>query len=241
VALRNIHQKRRQPQIVFAGVVLLAIAAAAFVYSGNNKQEEFIADVFAPDASFDDAPNNINEMLFRGVSDEYIFLYGKDIAGGVERTIEVDMTPDGHKARLAIRRETPNGTRIMAIANNIGQNFVLDIVGESEQHAFDEWWEMREGYYAQITAVDLDGNGIKEIVVSVGNASYDMITYIYKFTNSFDEPFVLVGSIYGQQYMELKHGSIFVPIGSQGYFDSYKYDKGILYKYDSDGKLKEVG
>lgn len=154
-------------------------------------------------------------------SDEWIFLDGEAIIDGEQKKMECDLDGDGNFEYFLISRDSPNGTKVLAVAQQLGLNLAYDI---NLSNAFDEFGHPKENYGIQVTCYDLDKDGIKEIIVSVGNQSYEMESIIYRYTKSIDNPFELVAYIDGQEKMYIKEdGAIIAPYGSQGLFEEYRY------------------
>lgn len=117
---------------------------------------------------------------------------------------------------------------IVGCYNNRGYNFVSDFSREINY----------ETDKLQISCVDLDRDGEKEIIVSVGDGFSSLETLIYKFVPDSSDLFELHGRIGGQQkmYIDIKKGNIVAPYGSQGLYDEYIYwDKKVWSEEPLDG------
>ncbi len=182
--------------------------------------------------------NEYEGVLLMIYSDEWIFLDDESIMCGEDRKMECDLDGDGVFEYFSIGRESPNGTKILAVGQNVGYNLVHDV---SISDAFEEFGHPINGYGFQVTCFDLDNDGIKEVILSTGNQSYEMESIIYRYTKSIDKPFELVGHIEGQTKMYIEDdGTITAPFGSQGLFTDYKYLNKNLYKVEADGGLTKL-
>ena len=172
-------------------------------------------------------------ILVMAHSDEWIFLDSKGILEGKHEEMECDLDGNGDFGYLSISRDSPNGTKVSAVAQQIGLNLAYDI---ELDNAFDGFGHLEEGYGIQVTCYDLDNDGIKEVIVSTGNQSHEMQSIIYRYTKSADNPFEIVALIDGQEKMYIEdNGIITVPYGSKGLFDEYKYYNKSLYEVDMEG------
>jgi len=183
-------------------------------------------------------------LLLQGADKETIALDGAAISRGESRTMDVDVMGDGIKEGFIIERGSPNGTRILGIIGQHGQLFEHEFLeyGPGKYNAFDEYGELRNGYYAQITCYDLDGDGIKEVLVSVGDKSVQMETLIYRPTNEDrHDPFRLVGRVFSGKYIYIDKDHAIVSPDEYGGI-SYKaiYKNGQLYEIDETGEIVET-
>ena len=169
-------------------------------------------------------------ILVMTYNDEWIFLDSKNILEGKHKEMECDLDGNGDLGFFSIGSDSPNGTKVLAVAQQIGFNFAYDI---ELDNAFDDFDNLEEGYGIQVTCYDLDNDGIREIIVSVGNQSYEMQSVVYRYTKSKDNPFEIVAYIDGQEKMHIEDdGTIIAPYGSQGMFNEYKYSNSISpYEY----------
>lgn len=180
---------------------------------------------------------------------DYIILDGASISKGESKKLNMDVTGNGQKETFIIERDSPNGTKIMGICGNYGQHFIYDFMGygsEGKYHEFEgfggyDYDELSDDFYAQITCYDLDGDGIKEILVSVGNKRDQMQTLIYHPTGAnIKEPFKLIDNIPGEANMYINYGdnAIVVPYGDMGFFSEYIYKNGKLHEMDTTGQIR---
>lgn len=97
-----------------------------------------------------------------------------------------------------------------------------------------------ERYKIQISCVDLDEDGKKEIFVSIGNGSSELETLIYYFVYESNRKFELCGRLYGQEkmYVDINAGTIKTPYGSQGLYEEYKFWNKKVWRLEPDARNK---
>ena len=143
-----------------------------------------------------------------------------------EGEIKVDLDNDGQKEEIVFGDSedglyfnyyNPTKDKFQfLLSNDLSQN------PEEVNYYFDNGETRKEVSY-QITPLDLDNDGIKEIIFS----AYDptdfglaLHSFIWKEIN---ENYQYIGNIEGQTYMYFDKDaqSIIVPIGSQGLYEEY--------------------
>jgi hypothetical protein len=174
-----------------------------------------------------------NDILFDTHTNDFIFIKGKDITlDGNNAHMETDMNNDGVNEKFTIRLDHPNGTEVMYYGDKSAAN-LLDILINNPleySNAFDDYGNPKEDYYYQISCYDLDNDGIKEIILSVGDMSIDEVSLIYRLTDSTD-PIMYVGAAGGQQSMYISpENHIYAPYGTVGLFNDYIYKDKRLYE-----------
>lgn len=173
------------------------------------------------------------DILFDTHTDDYIYIEGKSITlDGNNAHMETDMNNDGTKEKFTIRLGHPNGTEVMYYGDKSAAN-LLDILINNpleNSDAFDDIGSPNPDYYFQLSCYDLDNDGTKEIILSMGDMSTNETSLIYRITDSSDVPVMYVGSIGGQQSMYITlENHIYVPYGTVGLFDDYIYTDERLY------------
>ena len=193
-------------------LILISICALSFGCTDNKKAE---SRKQTPTENQKKAYDN----LFDIGNDNFIICSTSDIAEG--KSISIDLDNDGIEEVLSIGLNHPNGFRILGIKNGCG----IHLLAKGCENAYDEFQDLNEGYYVQVSHVDLDNDGIHEVLVSLGDKLTEMVTAIYKICDTEDDPFKLIGTLDGQSKMYLKDNHIIIPIGSQGLYDEYIYDR----------------
>ena len=178
-----------------------------------------------------------NQKLFRTtLGDNYAYVASNSNENVIEKEIEVDLDNNGKKEKISFG---DNGDGIYFDYYNPTKDklqFLLsnDLLQNPKEvnYYFDNGWIRKDVSY-QITVLDLDNDGIKEIIFS----AYDPIdsgvashSFIWKVIN---EEYRYIGNIPGQTYMyfDIDRQSIIVPIGTQGLYKEYKLENQ---------KIKEV-
>ena len=189
----------------------------------------------------DDDPftSKIEDGLLRHYGDapfNAVIVSGEDIMRGESKELRGWVWRPGcnDDVTFVIRRGSPNMTDIVVFINdNVGLNWSSQYFSEaSTSVGFNEWGDLLEGYYLQLTLYDLDLNGTKELIVSVGNKSWNMQTTVFQYTGIPEAPFSPIGTIDGQEYMWLDDGKMVAPYGSQGLFEVYDVQDGEIVRKD---------
>lgn len=92
----------------------------------------------------------------------------------------------------------------------------------------DQFGDLNEGCYIQISYYDLDNDNKEELIVTIGDMLISSVSAIYKVRRSSSSPFVYLGQFDGQGDLYLDGKTIIVPIGSQGLYLAYKVLGGKL-------------
>jgi hypothetical protein len=82
-------------------------------------------------------------------------------------------------------------------------------------------------YDIQVTVLDLDEDGVNEVLLSIGDGVSDMETAIFRVSSEGTE---FVDAIWGQSYIQAaQRGKLHAPFGGQGLSNNYTYIDGVLY------------
>jgi hypothetical protein len=169
-----------------------------------------------------------DNLLYEGNCSTYINIDSVSLNDGKQVNLKVDINNDKDDESFTITRDTPNGIKILGFKGKYG----CGLDDFKSVSAFDEYGELLNGYSIQLTCSDLDKDNIDEILVSVGDSLIDMETLVYRLSNEKETPFILAGSILGQDkiYFDAEEYSIYSPYGSQGLADIYKFESGIIHQ-----------
>jgi len=191
----------------------------------SNKIENVVTDI------------SDNQKLFRTtLGDNYAYVASNSNENVIEKEIEVDLDNNGKKEKISFG---DNGDGIYFDYYNPTKDklqFLLsnDLLQNPKEvnYYFDNGWIRKDVSY-QITVLDLDNDGIKEIIFSAYDpidSGVDSHSFIWKVIN---EEYRYIGNIPGQTYMyfDIDRQSIIVPIGTQGLYKEYKLENQ---------KIKEV-
>lgn len=186
-------------------------------------EEEIITDI------------NDEQKLFRTTLGEgtYAYIASNSNEKVIEGEIKVDLDNDGQKEEIVFGDSedglyfnyyNPTKDKFQfLLSNDLSQN------PEEVNYYFDNGETRKEVSY-QITPLDLDNDGIKEIIFS----AYDptdfglaLHSFIWKEIN---ENYQYIGNIEGQTYMYFDKDtqSIIVPIGSQGLYQEYMIENSYI-------------
>lgn len=173
------------------------------------------------------------DILFDTHTDDYIYIEGKSITlDGNNAHMETDMNNDGTKEKFTIRLGHPNGMEVMYYGDTSAASLLDILINNPLQNssAFDDYGDPNPDYYFQLSCYDLDNDGVKEIILSMGDMSIDEVSLIYRLTDSKDVPLMYVGSIGGQQNMYITpENHIYAPYGTVGLINDYIYKDKRLY------------
>ena len=178
-------------------------------------------------------PVRQQKLLFEAPGQNAIIMSAKQLYKPQELDLNVKYSAKA-SGFFVLKPNTPLGSGFETTAV-CGQNGVDLLAGLSQQqllgdgymNGIDDQGNLKDSYYVQMSAFDLDKDGVREVLVFVGNRLSELRAYIFRFTGG-QEPFKFVGAIDGQSQMSFDKGSIISPVGTQGIFDEYKYSKGKL-------------
>lgn len=152
-----------------------------------------------------------------------------------EKTIHADLDFDGKKETIIIRSDYA-GVKVLGFKGKYGADLLSDKkifydarTRELLDLGFNESGELENGYYIQVSYIDLNNDHKYEVLISIGNKQSEMITAIYKVRDAEGDSFKLMGIIEGQSKMRLDGNHIIAPYGSQGLFEEYIYMTEIGY------------
>ena len=195
-------------------------------------EEEIITDI------------NDEQKLFRTTLGEGTYAYVASNSGEnvIEREIKVDLDNDGKKEEIYFGDDgdgiyfnyyNPTKDKIQFLLDNRGTENP-----ETVNYYFDNGWIRIEVSY-QVTVLDLDNDGIKEIIFS----AYDptdfglaLHSFIWKEING---EYKYIGEIPGQffMYFDKDTQSIIVPIGSQGLYQEYMIENSYIVEVELSKKI----
>lgn len=183
------------------------------------------------------------QKLFRTTLDEetYAYVASNSNENMIEREIKVDLDNDGKKEEIYFGDDgdgiyfnyyNPTKDKIQFLLSNESSKNP-----EIADYYFDNGWIRREVSY-QVTVLDLDNDGIKEIIFS----AYDptdfglaLHSFIWKEING---EYRYIGNISGQTYMyfDTDRQNIIVPIGSQGLSSEYRIENNKIVEFSENEK-----
>ncbi len=175
-------------------IILLGIIILSFIVQGNNQ-------------------------IFKSNSKEYFIIKGKNIVN--QKRLVTSLDKSNSKYEILIGLDYPNGT-ILNLKNQENKkiigNLLIDIPPqESLSDYFDNWGSPLEEVIYQVTVLDLNNDGEKEIILTMFNPEYvvGLVSYIWTKDR-------YIGEIKGGgSYMEVQNNHIIAPFGSQRLFEEY--------------------
>ena len=152
---------------------------------------------------------DLTELMIKVPTDVILF---SSFVDGKMMSCYINLT---QKVDFYVKEASQGEWRINGCYGNRGFNFINDFLKDIDY----------ETDKLQISCVDLDGDGEKEIVVSVGDGLSSLEALIYRFVPDSANIFDLCGRIDGQQEMciDIKKGTITAPFGGQGMYNEYIY------------------
>lgn len=214
----------------------------------STKEENSTNDIKTKNTNAD---ANDNKKLFRTTLGElnYVYISSNSNENTINREIKIDLDNDGEKEEINFGDD---GDGIyFSYYNPIKDKvqFLLDNEGsrnpETVNYYFDAGWIRKDVDY-QITALDLDDDGIKEIIFSAYDKENSIIalhSYIWKKRN---EEYEYIGEIEGKSYMYYNNynKSIVTPLETQGLYKEYRIEnqriKEISMKNNKNESLENV-
>ena len=185
---------------------------------------------------------NDNQKLFRTtLGDNYAYVASNSNENVIEKEIKVDLDNDGKKEKISfgdngdgIYFDYYNPTKDkfqFLLSNDLSQN------PREANYYFDNGWIRKDVSY-QITVLDLDNDGIKEIIFSAydpADSGVALHSFVWKEIN---EEYKYIGNIEGQTYMyfDTDSQSVVIPIGTQGLYSEYRIENNKIVEFSENKK-----
>lgn len=173
-----------------------------------------------------------SKAIFHLPTSNYKLITWENIYSHGGTSIERDFDKDGIKEKILVKRDTPNGYKILGIQGQYGYHLSPAYVEELDMLQ-DQFGDLNENSYIQISYYDLDSDNKDELIVTVGDMLVTSVTAIYKVRKSSSSPFVCLGQIEGQGELYLNGKTIIVPVGSQGLYRAFKVQGGKMTEVSS--------
>ncbi|MBQ4526140.1 MAG: hypothetical protein IJA00_08775 [Bacteroidaceae bacterium] len=174
------------------------------------------------------------DNLFDTGYEDFIICSQEEIySSHVTKELKMDLDKDG-ELEIAIIGLDQTGIKINGYKGGYGMCLLTSLIQNANLlEAYDADSEFNEGYFAQASHIDLDNDGIDEVVIALGNKLTEMAIAIYKTSSVITFPFEFVGIIQGQRKIYVdKEKHIIAPFGSQGLYTEYIYNGD---------KIKKIG
>ena len=177
-------------------------------------------------------------VLFESAHGESIIAKGDELFFGDAKYLQVDLNGDGDTEELQLGRNL--GKSYAQVKGNVNTKIVVKS-GETErqlresylEEAYDEFTELKNDYYIQLTALDLDADGVKEVVASVGNNTDLLRTSVFRYIPGGENTCEYTG------YFISKDKVTFDGEGMTSGDDTYVYKKGELFR-EENGNLNKI-
>ena len=138
----------------------------------------------------------------------------------------VDLNWDSIEEYFVIEPDSSIWTKILWIAWNRWYNFIYDFSGD----IVDEYNELKDWLFAEIYFKDVDGDGNKEIIVTIWNKKTRLKANIYKIW--WEEWFTKIWTISGRWYLEYDEDSMVIhaPYSDNWVCQRYKVTNWQIFK-----------
>lgn len=188
------------------------------------------------------------ELLLYTTDGEYIQLSNKEMADdGKSAQMRVDMTGRGDKVDFSIPYSLNNWVEygeefdlafyLGPLADGIAASFWQDgeqvslwstDVDNAYRSIPQDPFELSEAGQVQLTCVDMDSDGVKELLVSQGDREHALVTTVWQLTDVSGKKFELVGVTWGTSVMYLYADGDIRAIVNSDQLNHYHYENGVL-------------
>lgn len=173
-------------------------------------------------ASLNQVERKEYDNLFDTGNANYILCSQEELySSHVTKELNYDLDKDGKSEKIIIGLDQI-GIKINGYIGGYGISLLTHLVQNGGLlGAYDTDDELNKGYFAQASHIDLDNDGVDEVIIALGNKLDEMAIAIYKVNSTFE----FVGIIQGQSKIHIDdRKNIIVPYGSQGLYAVYVYD-----------------
>lgn len=234
-------------------IIILILMSLLLISCNISDIKDKVSSIFSKDKKDDKILKITEEEIINNIDDEqklfgttlgegtYAYVASNSNENMIEREIKVDLDNDGKKEEIDFG---DNGDGIyFNYYSPTKDKFQFLLSNESSKNPeiadyyFDNGWIRKEVSY-QVTVLDLDNDGIKEIIFS----AYDptdfglaLHSFIWKEING---EYRYIGNISGQTYMyfDTDRQNIIVPIGSQGLSSEYRIENNKIVEFSENEK-----
>lgn len=234
-------------------IIILILMSLLLISCNISDIKDKVSSIFFKDKKDDKILKITEEEIITNIDDEqklfrttlgegtYAYVASNSNENMIEREIKVDLDNDGKKEEIYFGDDgdgiyfnyyNPTKDKIQFLLSNESSKNP-----EIADYYFDNGWIRREVSY-QVTVLDLDNDGIKEIIFS----AYDptdfglaLHSFIWKEING---EYRYIGNISGQTYMyfDTDRQNIIVPIGSQGLSSEYRIENNKIVEFSENEK-----
>lgn len=135
---------------------------------------------------------NKDLLIITSENNKYALWYPQK--GTENSKMEFDINDNLKNVPIILGFETPNGTKATIVIDDTGYNLIRQS-NRFLKSAFDDYEELKDGYYLQASIFDFDKDGANEVIISIGNKSTELGISIFKYRNN---NFTQIGYIEGK-------------------------------------------
>ena len=236
-------------------IVILILMSLLLIACGvDDKKDDMVTSDFLEEKKEDKILRVTEEEIITDINDEqklfrttlgegtYAYVASNSNENVIEGEIKVDLDNDGQKEEIVFGDSedglyfnyyNPTKDKFQfLLSNDLSQN------PEEVNYYFDNGETRKEVSY-QITPLDLDNDGIKEIILSAYDPT-DFGIALHSFVwKRISGEYSYIGNISGQTYMyfDTDRQSIIVPIGSQGLYQEYMIENSYIVEVELSKKI----
>lgn len=180
----------------------------------------------------------VEVVLFEAEHAESIIAKGEDLFFGDAKYLSTDLDGDRNTEELQLGRNV--GKSYAQVKGNVNTKIVVKSASSERQlresyleEAYDEYGELKNEFYVQLTAIDLDGDNSKEIVASVGNNDGILRTAVFRYTASEENSCEYAGFFKSESKVVFDGEKL---VSGE---NTYVYKRGELFK-EEDGNITKI-
>lgn len=180
----------------------------------------------------------VEVVFFEGDHAESIIAKGEDLFFGDAKYLSTDLDGDRNTEELQLGRNV--GKSYAQVKGNVNTKIVVKSKSGERQlresyleEAYDEFNELKNEFYIQLTAIDLDGDNVKEVVASVGDNKGLLRTSVFRYTAGEENSCEYAGFFKSDGKVVFDGEKL---ISGE---DTYVYKRGELFK-ETDGSLSKI-
>lgn len=151
-----------------------------------------------------------------------------------EPDVTLPFNLDGETVSLQIGMDSPNGIKVLALSESLGQGWYLPLNTGEGGSPFDDFGDLKEGFSLYVKDYDFGNDSVPEIVIAASDGMLETYVWVFGYNYTFMEygtsPLDLIWNGEGQSDVILEANKILLPFGSQGLFEEYVYDNNTFTK-----------
>lgn len=190
----------------------------------SNNRTELVENTGTSSVLNEDIRKVINKHLLLEISgdDKYAIW---DFSKGVnESKINFGISDKLKNIPIVLGLDSPNGTKAIVVIGDTGYNLIT-LSNNLLESAFDEYGELKDGYFVQTSKFDFDRDGTNEIILSVGNKTTELGISVFKYIGD---------NFFQMGYIESQAAQAYIDI--DGTVQTYDNTGRLISKYKWNGK-----